>query len=89
VVLFITKPITLLVARVLNPLAEFNVVPEPAKVMVPVPVCINWQLKPMGKVGTVTVTVDAELIKNSLLLSVAAKLNEALLVASMTNPPAI
>ena len=69
-----TKPITLLVVRVLNPFAEFKVVPEGVKVIVPAPTCINWQLKPMGRVGTVTVTVAAELIKKSLLLSAAVKL---------------
>ena len=83
-----TNPITLLVVRVLNPLAEFKVVLEGAKVTVPAPTCINWQLNPIGKEGTVTVTVDAELMKNNLLLSAAVKVKPADL-DSMTKPPEI
>jgi hypothetical protein len=83
------NPITLLVVRVLNPLAEFKVVLEGAKVTVPAPTCINWQLNPTGNVaGTVTVTAETELIKNNLLLSAAVKVKPADL-DSMTKPPEI
>jgi hypothetical protein len=65
-----------------------SVDPEPDRVIVPAPVCINWQLKPIGKVGTVTITAVDELIKNNLLLSVVPKVNPLVFV-SITNPPDI
>ena len=61
--MLITKPMALLMERLVKPFAEFRVKPEPANVIVPDPVWINWHEKPTGKVlGIVTVTAVEELI---------------------------
>lgn len=86
--MLITKPMALLMERLVKPFAEFRVKPEPANVIVPDPVWINWHEKPMGKVlGIVTVTAVEELIKNNLLLSAAVTEKLVVLLASITNPP--
>ncbi len=78
----------LFAARLVKPLAEFNVTPDPpSRITAPAPVCINWQAKPMGKPdGTVTVTDVEEFIKNSLLLSAAATEKLDVLLASTIRP---